>query len=82
MQRRRGKFEKCAVAHVLDEMGRAIACYLEKPMQGYELFTPSDPLALQHRRRRRVAACFDILPVSHPHLPAGRAESGGLQDHL
>jgi hypothetical protein len=35
------------VAKVLDTLGRAIARYLEKPVQGYEPFTPSDPTALQ-----------------------------------
>jgi permuted papain-like amidase YaeF/Yiix C92 family enzyme len=35
------------VAKVLDTIGRAIARYLEKPVQGYEPFTPSDPAALR-----------------------------------
>jgi len=32
---------------VLDTIGRVIARYLEKPVQGYEPFTPSDPAALR-----------------------------------
>jgi hypothetical protein len=35
------------VAQVLDTIGRVIAHYLEKPVQGYEPFTPSDPAALR-----------------------------------
>src|SRR4029453_16841610 len=41
------KFGKRAVAQVLDTMGRAIARYLERPVRGYEPFTPSDPSALR-----------------------------------
>ena len=32
---------------MLDSVGRVIARYLEKPVQGYEPFTPSDPAALR-----------------------------------
>ena len=32
---------------MLDHVGRLIARYLEKPVQGYEPFTPSDPAALR-----------------------------------
>ena len=32
---------------VLDGVGRVLAHYLEKPVQGYEPFTPSDPEALR-----------------------------------
>ena len=32
---------------MLDDVGSAIARYLEKPAQGYEPFTPSDPEALR-----------------------------------
>ena len=32
---------------MLDTIGRVIARYLEKPVQGYEPFTPSDPAALR-----------------------------------
>src|SRR5436190_23501900 len=32
---------------VLDRVGRMIARYLEKPLPGYEPFTPSDPDALR-----------------------------------
>ena len=32
---------------MLDGIGRLIARYLDKPVQGYEPFTPSDPLALR-----------------------------------
>jgi hypothetical protein len=35
------------VALVLDRIARAIARYLEKPVQGYEPFTPSEPAALR-----------------------------------
>jgi Permuted papain-like amidase enzyme, YaeF/YiiX, C92 family len=35
------------VAQVLGTIGRVIARYLEKPVQGYEPFTPSDPAALR-----------------------------------
>jgi hypothetical protein len=35
------------VARVLDNIARAIARYLERPVQGYEPFTPSDPAALR-----------------------------------
>jgi hypothetical protein len=33
---------------MLDGMGRLIARYLQKPVYGYEPFTPSDPEALRH----------------------------------
>jgi hypothetical protein len=36
-----------AVAQVLDIIGRVIARYLERPVQGYDPFTPSDPVALR-----------------------------------
>jgi hypothetical protein len=35
------------VVRVLHSIGRVIARYLEKPVQGYEPFTPSDPAALR-----------------------------------
>ena len=35
------------MAQVLDVIGRVIARYLERPVQGYEPFTPSDPVALR-----------------------------------
>jgi hypothetical protein len=35
------------VAQVLDTIGRVIARYLERPVQGYEPFAPSDPAALR-----------------------------------
>jgi hypothetical protein len=54
----RAKFGKRAVAQVLDTIGRVIARYLEKPVQGYEPFTPSDPSAL-----RRSLEPGDILLV-------------------
>src|SRR6187399_3390792 len=34
------------MGHVLDRVGQMIARYLEKPVSGYEPFTPSDPSAL------------------------------------
>jgi hypothetical protein len=36
-----------AMGRVLDRIGRAVARYLEKPVAGYEPFTPSDPQALR-----------------------------------
>ena len=33
------------MAQVLDTIGRVIARYLERPVQGYEPFAPGDPLA-------------------------------------
>jgi Permuted papain-like amidase enzyme, YaeF/YiiX, C92 family len=36
------------MAQVLDTIGRVIANYLAKPVQGYEPFTPSDPAALRN----------------------------------
>jgi hypothetical protein len=41
------KFQKPTVALVLDHIARAIGRYLERPVQGYEPFTPSDPAALR-----------------------------------
>ena len=38
---------------VLDGVGRLIARYLEKPVEGYEPCTPSDPAALIRQRHRR-----------------------------
>jgi hypothetical protein len=35
------------VVRVLHNIGRVIACYLEKPVQSYERFPPSDPAALR-----------------------------------
>src|SRR4051794_335595 len=35
------------MGRVLDRCGQMIARYLEKPVSGYEPFTPSDPAALQ-----------------------------------
>ena len=35
------------MSFVLDRVGRFLARYLEKPVQGYEPFTPSDPAALR-----------------------------------
>ena len=47
IQRSGAKFGKRVLAQVLDTIGRVIARYLEKPVQGYEPFTPSDPAALR-----------------------------------
>src|SRR6266436_5870714 len=44
---RHRKFGKRALGRVLDNIARAIARHLEKPVQGYEPFTPSDPAALR-----------------------------------
>ena len=46
------------VPQVLDIIGRVIARYLERPVQGYEPFTPSDPVAL-----RKSLAPGDVLLV-------------------
>ena len=46
------------MAQVLDTIGRVIAGYLEKPVQGYEPFTPSDPTAL-----RKSLKAGDVLLV-------------------
>ena len=35
------------MSFVLDGIGQFLARYLEKPVQGYEPFTPSDPAALR-----------------------------------
>ncbi len=45
------KVQKRTVTLVLDHMVRAIGRYLEKPVQGYEPFTPSDPAALRKSLR-------------------------------
>ena len=34
------------MGHVLNRFGQMLARYLEKPVSGYEPFTPSDPAAL------------------------------------
>jgi Permuted papain-like amidase enzyme, YaeF/YiiX, C92 family len=46
------------MAQVLDIIGRIIARYLERPVQGYDPFTPSDPVAL-----RKSLAPGDVLLV-------------------
>jgi hypothetical protein len=46
------------MGRVLDSFGRVLARYLEKPVSGYEPFTPSDPNAL-----RAVLKPADILLV-------------------
>jgi hypothetical protein len=46
------------VAQVLDTIGRVIARYLERPVQGYEPFAPSDPAAL-----RKLLEPGDVLLV-------------------
>jgi len=40
------------VSVLLDGIGRLIAGYLQKPVHGYEPFTPSDPDALRHSLER------------------------------
>lgn len=40
-----------AMGTALDRIGHLLARYLEKPVQGYEPFTPSDPAALCARLR-------------------------------
>jgi Permuted papain-like amidase enzyme, YaeF/YiiX, C92 family len=55
---RGAKFRKRAVAQILDAIGRLIARYLEKPVRGYEPFTPGDPAAL-----RRSLKPGDVLLV-------------------
>jgi hypothetical protein len=46
------------VAQVLDIIGRLIVRYLERPVQGYDPFTPSDPVAL-----RKTLEPGDVLLV-------------------
>jgi Permuted papain-like amidase enzyme, YaeF/YiiX, C92 family len=46
------------MVRVLHNIGRVIARYLEKPVQGYELFTPTDPAAL-----RKALEPGDVLLV-------------------
>jgi hypothetical protein len=46
------------MVHVLHSIGRVIARYLEKPVQGYEPFTPTDPAAL-----RKALEPGDVLLV-------------------
>ena len=46
------------MAQVLDIIGRIIARYLERSVQGYDPFTPSDPVAL-----RKSLAPGDVLLV-------------------
>ena len=58
MRRGRVKFGTPAVTQVLNSIGRGIARYLEKPVRGYEPFTPSDPAAL-----RRSLEPGDVLLV-------------------
>ncbi len=58
MRRGRAKFGTPAVTQVLNSIGRRIARYLEKPVRGYEPFTPSDPAAL-----RRSLEPGDVLLV-------------------
>ncbi len=69
------------MSFVLDGIGRLMARYLEKPVQGYEPFTPSDFAALQttppSRRRaagRRQQSRFRHHQISHAiHMVACRA---------
>ena len=66
------------MGRVLDRFGQMIARYLEKPVSGYEPFTPSDPTRIggfaPSRRRapgRRQQSHFGRHQVSHPvHLVA------------
>jgi Permuted papain-like amidase enzyme, YaeF/YiiX, C92 family len=44
----RAKFGGGAVVEMLDSLGRLIAHYLQRPVQGHELFPPSDPAALRN----------------------------------
>src|SRR6266849_4578074 len=58
MRRAHAKFEKPAAIRMLNGIGRRIARYLEKPVRGYEPFTPSDSAAL-----RRSLEPGDVLLV-------------------
>jgi hypothetical protein len=54
----RRQFRDAPVAQVLDIIGRVIARYLERRVQGYEPFTPNDPAAL-----RKSLEAGDVLLV-------------------
>jgi hypothetical protein len=69
---RGAKFRKRAVAQILDAIGRLIARYLEKPVRGYEPFTPGDPAAL-----RRSLKPGDVLLVE-----AALGRSRGANDKI
>ena len=47
---------------VADGVGRLLAHYLEKPAQGYEPFTPSDPEALRAALKPGDDVCV-MVPV-------------------
>jgi len=49
---------------MVDGMGRFLARYLEKPVQGYEPFTPSDPDAL----RATLRPCDVLLVEGNNHI--------------
>ena len=70
---RLGGPKSTAMSKMLDSIGRLIARYLEKPVRGYEPFTPSDPDALrQSLAARRRAPGRGQQPhcrrhqISHP----------------
>jgi hypothetical protein len=48
MQGSRAIFGSGAVVEMLDSLGRLIAHYLQRPVQGHEHFPPSDPAALRN----------------------------------
>jgi cell wall-associated NlpC family hydrolase len=84
---------KQAVAQVLDTIGRVIAGYLAKPVQGYEPFTPSDPAALRNSLKpgdvllvegnshiSRVIKYLTQSTWSHAALYVGPIESANTHD--
>jgi hypothetical protein len=62
----RARFGEARMSMMLDGIGRLIARYLQKPINGYEPFTPSDPDAL-----RRSLQPGDVLLVEGNNNIAG-----------
>jgi hypothetical protein len=58
------------MAQVLDIIGRIIARHLERPVQGYDPFTPSDPVALR-KSLSRVIKYLTQSTWSHAALYVG-----------
>ena len=54
---------------MLDGVGRVIARYLQKPVHGYEPFTPSDPDALRHSLQ--PGDVLLVLSLIHISIPIG-----------
>ena len=56
------------MGRVIDSMGRLIARYLEKPVSGYEPFTPSEPSALAASLKPGCLQGLRDKPASHDNL--------------